>query len=131
MPEDEDSERDAGTGSNTAPIDYDILERLGRRLDGSNRFRSVEYRPTYAPNAVVFEFDGGYFPAAVEHASLRVRWYENDDFTVHYAEHYRDDTRWECRWDCHPNAHNAREHFHPPPDATTPGSGPFRPTGAM
>ena len=28
---------------------------------------------------------------------------------------------WECRWDRHPNDHNTRDHYHPPPDAPTPG----------
>lgn len=50
------------------------------------------------------------------------RWFETDDFSIHYAEHYRTDGSWECRWDRHPNVHNARDHFHPPPDAPTPGA---------
>lgn len=102
-------------------IDYDVLERINRRLRRSDRFSSVEYRPEYAPNAVVADFDVGYFPAGVERASLRIRWFETDDFNVHYAEQYRDSDSWECRWDRHPNEHNSREHFHPPPDAATPG----------
>lgn len=109
-------------GEDTAPIDYDILDRLGQRLAGSERFESVEYRPDYAPNSVVFRYDLGYFLAGVERASLQVRWYENDDFSFHYTEHWVDGDRWECRWDRHPNTHNSREHFHPPPDAATPGT---------
>ena len=110
------------SGRDTAPIDYDVLDRLGDRLSGSKRFESVEYRPDYAPSSVVLRFDLGYFPVKVEGASLRVRWYENDDFSFHYAENWEDGDRWECRWDRHPNTHNAREHFHPPPDAATPGT---------
>ncbi|MFC7251867.1 hypothetical protein ACFQJ5_19735 [Halomicroarcula sp. GCM10025324] len=102
-------------------IDSDVLERIGRRLRGSTRFEAVEYRPEYAPNAVVAEYDLGYFPAAIERAYLRIRWFETDDFNVHYSEQYRNGNSWECRWDCHPNSHNDREHFHQPPDATTPG----------
>lgn len=102
-------------------IDSDVLERIGRRLRGSARFATVEYRPEYAPNAVVAEYDLGYFPAAIERAYLRIRWFETDDFNIHYSEQYRDGNSWECRWDCHPNSHNDREHFHPPPDAMTPG----------
>jgi hypothetical protein len=118
---DTNSENDSKPGGNTAPIDYDILDRLGQRLAGSDRFERVEYRPAYAPTSVVLEFDLGYFPAAVERASLHVRWYENDDFNFQYSEHRQDDHRWECRWDRHPNTHNTRDHFHPPPDAATPG----------
>lgn len=105
----------------TGGIDTEMSERIGRRLRRSVRFSSVEYRPSYAPNAVVAEFDDGYFPTAVERASLRIRWFETDDFNVHYAEQYLDGDSWECRWDRHPNEHNDRAHFHPPPDAATPG----------
>ena len=114
-------ERDSETSGTTAPIDYDVLDRLGRRLSGSERFDRVEFRPAYAPTSVVLEFDLGYFPAAVERTSLEVRWYENDDFSFQYSEYRQGDYRWECRWDRHPNPHNTREHFHPPPDAATPG----------
>lgn len=110
-----------GESDGAGGIDSDVLERIGRRLRGSARFSSVEYRPAYAPNAVVADFDVGYFPAGVERASLRIRWFETDDFNVHYSEEYRDGGSWECRWDRHPNSHNDREHFHPPPDAATPG----------
>ncbi|WP_256302012.1 hypothetical protein [Haloarchaeobius salinus] len=113
MPEEES----AGVGG----LDASVLERIGRRLRGSERFSRVEYRPEYAPNAVVATFESGYFPAGVEHASLRIRWFETDDFSIHYTEQYHEDKAWECRWDRHPNDHNDREHFHPPPNAKTPG----------
>ena len=113
---------DLDSDGDTAPIDYDILDRLGHRLAGSERFEDVEYWPEYAPNSGVFGFDLGYFPAETEQASLHVRWYENDDFSFHYVEHWEDSHRWECRWDRHPNTHNTREHFHPSPDAATPGT---------
>ena len=111
----DDSDRSAG------PVDHDLLDRIARRLDGSARFASVDVRPEYAPNSVVAEYDLGYLPDAVERTSLQIRWFETDDFHVHYAEQYEDGSSWECRWDRHPNEHNTRDHFHPPPDAATPG----------
>lgn len=111
----EDGQPDAG------PIDYDVLERIGRWLRASQRFSEVQYRPEHAPESVVAEYDLGYFPAAVERAYLRIRWFETDDFSIHYSEQYADRGQWECRWDRHPNPHNARSHVHPPPDAETPG----------
>lgn len=112
---------DRESSEETAPVDYDILDRLGRRLAGSERFEAVDYRPEYAPNSIVLRYDYGYFPAGIEQASLQIRWYENDDFSFQYVEHWEDGDRWDCRWDRHPNTHNTREHFHPPPDAATPG----------
>jgi hypothetical protein len=75
-----------GAGS----IDSDVLSRIGRRLRGSARFSNVAYQPAYAPSAVVADFDIGYFPAGVERAYLRIRWFETDDFNIHYSEQYRD-----------------------------------------
>lgn len=105
----------------TGPVDYAVLERIARRLRSSERFSRVEYRPEHAPESVVAEHDLGYFPTAVERAYLELRWYETDDFSIHYAEQYADDRPWECRWDRHPNEHDARSHVHPPPAAETPG----------
>lgn len=103
-------------------LDSDLLARIHQRLRGSERFATVDQQPPYAPTAVVAEFDTGYFPTGVERAYLHLRWFETDDFSIQYVEKYRDDETWACRWDRHPNSHNDREHFHPPPDAATPGS---------
>jgi len=105
----------------TGPIDIEILDRIAAHLSRSARFDDVQSRPPYAPNAVVADYDLGYVPGGVTRASLRIRWFETDDFSIHYTEHYQTGNSWECRWDRHPNDHNTREHFHPPPDAPTPG----------
>jgi len=109
------------SGGRTGPLDADVLRRIARRLETSDRFATVSYRPESAPNAVVADYDTGYFPAAIRRASLRIRWFETDDFSIHYSEQYRNGENWECRWGRHPNAHNTRVHFHPPPNAATPG----------
>ena len=62
------------------------------------------------------ELSGEYYPEETS-AWFEVRWYHNDDFTIHYHEESQD-TVWKCRWDRHPNNHNSRDHFHPPPDAS-------------
>lgn len=102
-------------------VDSDVLERIDAQLSGSQRFEKVVSRPEYAPNSVVADYDLGYFPAAVDRAYLRISWFDTDDFNIHYSEQYESEELWECRWDRHPNDHNSREHFHPPPDAKTPG----------
>ncbi|QHS17673.1 hypothetical protein GWK26_11255 [haloarchaeon 3A1-DGR] len=104
------------------PIDVEILDRIAAHLARSDRFADVQTRPPYAPNAIVADYDLGYFPSGVSRAYLRIRWFETDDFSIHYSEQYRTETTWECRWDRHPNDHNARDHFHSPPDAATPGT---------
>ena len=114
MPDDE-------SAGETGPIDTDVLRRIVRRLATSNRFVEMSYRPDAAPNAVVADYDTGYVPAAIDRAYLRIRWFETDDFSIHYSDQYRNGANWECRWDRHPNDHNTRDHFHPPPDAAKPG----------
>lgn len=114
--------------SSTGPIDDEVLERIRSRLEPSDRFADVTVRPDDAPESVVADYDRHYFPAAVDRAYLRIRWYETDDFCFHYSEQYDDGSRWEVRWDRHPNDHNARTHVHPPPDAATPGTDASLPT---
>ncbi len=110
-----------GDQPRTGPIDAEILDRVTAHRSRSTRFESVHARLPYAPTAVVAEYSLGYFPGGVTRASLRIRWFETDDFSIHYAEQYQTDESWECRWNRHPNDHNTRDHFHPPPDARTPG----------
>jgi hypothetical protein len=62
------------------------------------------------------ELSSEYYPSEVS-ARFEIRWYRNDDFNFHYQEE-RPDSTWKCRWDRHPNAHNSRDHFHPPPVAS-------------
>jgi len=115
MPDDTTEQPDRG------PIDTEILDRIAAHLARSDRFDDVQTRPSYAPNAVVADYSLGFFPDGITRAYLRIRWFETDDFSIHYSEQYRTGTVWECRWDRHPNDHNTREHVHPPPDASTPG----------
>lgn len=112
---------DPGTPTGRGPVDAALVDRIAAHLVRSERFSDVHSRPPYAPSAVVADYDLGYFPSGVERAYLRIRWFETDDFSIHYSEQYGTGNSWECRWDRHPNDHNTREHFHPPPDAATPG----------
>jgi len=110
--DDSDTRDTEGDGVGTV-ADAELLDRIARRLDANERFSDVSARPEYAPDSVVADYDTGYYPADVSRAYLRVRWYENGDFSVQYTEQ-RGSNRWNCRWDRHPNPHNAHDHFHPP-----------------
>lgn len=57
----------------TGPIDTEILDRIAAHLARSARFGDVYSRPPHAPNAVVADYDLGYFPGGVTRPSLRVR----------------------------------------------------------
>jgi len=72
--------------STTGPIDTEILDRIAAHLSRSARFDDVQSRPPYAPNAVVADYDLGYVPGGVTRASLQVRWFETDDFSIHCTE---------------------------------------------
>lgn len=112
----------AGSARDSAPVDFDVLDDMRSYLARSDRFESVEWRPDYAPDSIVCVYDGGLYPTSVEGAFLQITWFENDDFNAHYQENWGDAGERKCRWDRHPNDHNDREHYHPLPDAATPGT---------
>jgi hypothetical protein len=76
--------------SSTGPTDTEILDRIAAHLARSARFDDIQARPTYAPNAVVADYDLGYFPGGVTCAYLRIRWFETDDFSIHYLDSARE-----------------------------------------
>jgi hypothetical protein len=102
-------------GGGPAPIDRPVLEWLRSRLAGTRTFESAEI-VTDGKVHLHAALSDDYYPGRTN-ASLDIRWYRNDDFSIHYRE-TRSDGTWQCRWDRHPNAHNARDHFHPPRDAS-------------
>lgn len=105
----------ANDGRSPAPIDRSVLERLRSQFIGSQMFRSTELISTGKLHLRV-DLSDEYYPNEVS-ARLEIRWYRNDDFNFHYQEE-RQNGVWKCRWDRHPNAHNSRDHFHPPPAAS-------------
>jgi hypothetical protein len=106
-------------GASPAPIDRPILEFLRDRLATTEQVWNATVTDADGHLELRVALSNAYYPDGVE-ATLWVRWYTNDDFKIHYREN-RSREDWHCRWDRHPNPHNARDHFHPPPTATTPG----------
>lgn len=114
---DGDTSANAGSG---APIDFDRLETIRDRLATDDRFVQIKERPEFAPERLVCTYDLRYYPSRVERAYIKIAWYENGDFTIHYHEVHEDEA-FDHRWDRHPSTHNTRDHIHPGPDAPTPG----------
>jgi hypothetical protein len=105
----------ADDGASPAPIDRAVLERIRSRFAGRRMFESVdliEDGKLYLRLAL----SADYYPRETS-ARFEIRWYRNDDFTIHYQEQHQESV-WKCRWDRHPNSHNSRDHFHPPPAAS-------------
>ena len=94
---------------------------MRKYLVTSARFKELEWRPDYAPDSLVCTYDAGLYPVSVDEAYLQITWFKNDDFYVHYQENWADSNEKTCRWDRHPNDHNTRDHYHPLPEAATPG----------
>lgn len=105
----------ADDGASPAPLDRAVLERMRSRFAGRRMFESVNLTMK-GKLCLRVELSGDYFPDDAS-ARFESRWYRNDDFTFHYQEE-RQESVWKCRWDRHPSSHNARDHFHPPPDAS-------------
>jgi hypothetical protein len=108
------------TSPDRGPVDTELLDRIAAHLARNDRFDDIQTWPMYAANAVVAEYNLGYFPNGITRAYLRIHWFETDDFSIHYSEQYQTTNSWDCQWDRHSNDHNTRTHFHPPPDAPTP-----------
>jgi len=108
---------DISTG---APVDFDRLDLIRKRLAGDDRFARVDWRPADTPDRLVFEYNARLYPGSVETATLSVVWFENGDVSLHYHEDH-DEGTFDHRWDRHPSGHNDRDHVHPGPDASTPG----------
>jgi hypothetical protein len=105
----------ADDGASPAPIDRSILERLQSRFTTSRLFESAAILEEEKLHLRV-ELSREYYPDE-RSARFEIRWYRNDDFSIHYQEEQQESV-WKCRWDRHPNAHNSRDHFHPPPAAS-------------
>ena len=106
--------------ASTGPPDRQTLRLLERLLADEPVVATTEFEPdSYEPQLLRVLCDAGRYPPGIEAARLDIRWFESDDFSIHYIEtSATDDPDWECRWDHHANPHNARLHFHQPPDGT-------------
>ncbi|ERH02770.1 MAG: hypothetical protein J07HN6_00810 [Halonotius sp. J07HN6] len=109
-----------GSGDSTGPPDRQTLRLLERQCTTTPLVNDTEFQPRATePRRLVATLDADAFPKAVATARLDIRWFTTGDFSLHYVETTTDGDQWECRWDRHPNSHNARCHFHEPPDGTT------------
>lgn len=105
----------ADDGASPAPIDRAVLERMRSRFAGSRMIESAAIVEEGKLHLRI-ELSHDYYPGEIS-ARFEIRWYRNDDFNAQYQEE-QPDSVWKCRWDRHPNAHNSRDHFHPPPTAS-------------
>jgi hypothetical protein len=101
------------TSPDRGPVDTELLDRIAAHLARNDRFDDIQTWPMYAANAVVAEYNLGYFPNGITRAYLRIHWFETDDFSIHYSEQYQTTNSWDCRWGRHPNDHN-HVHAFPP-----------------
>lgn len=114
---DRNARSDGGDGPR---LDRPILEDIRDGLRTAPQFESVRMDATEGQTRLEAVFDPASNPPSLARRVLDIRWYTNDDFSIHYREDW-DDGTCQRRWDRHPNAYNSRDHFHPPPDAGTPG----------
>jgi len=107
-------------GGSTGPPDRQTLRLLERQCATTPLVADTEFQPRATePRRLVATLDTDAFPEPVADARLDIRWFTTGDFSLHYVETTTDGGQWECRWDRHPNPHNARCHFHEPPDGTS------------
>lgn len=116
MDEDDDPAKDESRPAGR--LDVPTLQTLGQRAVSHNPVESWSFDPSgLSPRLLRIHLDSSAYPDAVDAARLDVRWFTNDDYSVHYLETAGEDDRFQCRWDRHPKTDAPRSHFHPPPDA--------------
>ena len=116
------------TGDESVPeIDRAVLEAIRDRLRTTPQIETAEIIVSDGQTKLEATLTTAATPSRIDRRFLDIRWYTNGDFRVHYQEDWPDRT-WCQRWDRHPNEHNDRDHFHPPPDAATPGEDHTLPT---
>ena len=119
-PAEPSDEPTAQPGGSTGPPNRQTLRLLERQCATTTLVADTEFQPrAMEPRRLVATFDTDAFPETVANARLDIRWFTTGDFSLHYVETTTDGDQWECRWDRHPNPHNARIHFHEPPDGTS------------
>lgn len=107
-----------GGPSSTRSVNEEYLRSLSGTLSSLGAVAETSLFPATRPESLVATLREEHFPADVEVVTLEVRAYTNGDFHVTYAERYVG-ARRQCRWDRHDQTHNARDHYHPLPDAST------------
>lgn len=101
------------------PLDVATLDVLAQRAAAHPLVDGRAFEPeSLSPRRLELPLDDAQYPPAVDAVRLDVRWFEGDDYTIHYLE-TRDGEHWQCRWDRHPKPGEPSTHFHPPPDAAT------------
>ncbi|PGF15022.1 hypothetical protein CP556_02025 [Natrinema sp. CBA1119] len=111
------AEREEGP---SGPLDVPTLEVLAQRTATHSLVSNWEFRPdSLSPRVLELRLDETRYPAAVSESRFDVRWFVGGDYTIQYLETHEDRT-WQCRWDRHPKPTAPREHYHPPPDASSP-----------
>lgn len=99
-------------------LNEELCRILARHLADQDHVGHVETFPPDKADRIVAVFRDSYYPDEITEARLEFRIRLDGNLTLHYVESWPGD-RWECRFDRHDNPHNTREHFHPPPDAST------------
>ena len=107
-------------GGATPGIDRGTLEGVRNRLRTAPQIETAVIDVADGQTRLEATLTAAATPAEIGRRFLDIRWYTNGDFRIHYQEDWPEGV-WRQRWDRHPNDHNERDHFHPPPDAATPG----------
>lgn len=107
-----------GADSPSGPLDVPVLSVLAQRAASHPLVDGCSFEPdSISPRELRIDLSAAQYPPVVDAARLDVRWFETDQYTVHYVE-TREDGRWQCRWDRHPKPDAPTAHYHPPPDAS-------------
>ena len=80
----------------SAPIDRPVLELPRERLLTTEQVATARITDKAGHLELLVTVSADYYPDLGTTATVTVRWYTNDDFSIHYQEERRDGD-WACR----------------------------------
>ena len=113
--------REGRSKTRSPEMDRAVLEAIQDRLQSAPQMGATTITTDDGQTKLLAVMTAASTPEQITSRFLDIRWYTNGDFRIHYQEDWENRV-WRQRWDRHPSTHNKRDHFHPPPDATTPGT---------
>lgn len=99
-------------------IDEATLRHLAGILARQNEIAATSLFPAAKQESLVVTLEDRYYPPSIDAVRLEIRLYTNGAFHVSYFETHLGEIR-QRRWDRHEQDHNARDHVHPLPVAST------------
>lgn len=105
-------------GDSSQTVNEEELRYIAGVFGGLLEVSKTSLFPSNKQESLLIFLDTEHYPNGIDEVWLELRLFTDGDFHISYVEEYLGEIR-RCRWDRHEQDHNTRDHFHPPPKAST------------